>query len=293
MNKFQTKYNNPFKIRNIKNTKKEQNTTFLNNNSRIKNSKYLISSNSIKKTLNITSNYDGVNNNNILKDNDNTHNSNYNSIETGQNNYIHYKNKNINSNSMNINIFENKKKDLIELRQKRIKPMKKGRNYNNNYENYLTQTNENLSHIKDISNMDFMTNKNITKSNKKKYNKSNSSYSFNSINDNVVDDYEFEAPFDLSCLFITNRKISECFNIIGNRLKKYGINLSIKKNVINCSKNGSEYQIIINKFRNGLDCLLKDKNNCSKYIICYKAVDKKIRNNKINEIFSKLILNSN
>ena len=295
MNKFQAKYNNPFKIRNIKNTKKEHNASFLNNNSRVKNNKYLISSNSIKKALNITSNYDSVNNRNknILKDYDNTHNNNYNSIEAGQNNYNHYKNKDNNSNNMNINIIENKKKDLIEFRQKKIKPMKIGRNYNNNYENYLTQTNENLSHIKDNSNMDFMTTKNITKSNKKKYNKSNSFCSLNSLNDNVVDDYEFEAPFDLSCLFITNRKINECFNIIGNRLKKYGINLNIKKNVINCSKNGSEYQITINKFHNGSDCLLKDRNNCDKYIICYKAVDKKIRNNKINDIFSKLILNSN
>ena len=100
-------------------------------------------------------------------------------------------------------------------------------NLNYKYDNYLMHTYENTSHIKD-SNAQFLTTKNITKS-KKKFKQSISFASFHSINDDDKDgtfDRDFEPPFDLSCLFITNRKINECLNIIGNKLKNNGINIS-------------------------------------------------------------------
>ena len=311
----QLKNSNPFKKGNLlkkkfKNNKKEKNTTYFNN-SKIKINEYsFIPNSSNRKTLNVSlTNYD-KNNNLFEKDKENNSNINklLNQNVISQDFYKNGNNKILNSYNMynivennNNNISINKNKEITtknpQMKQgKKIKILKIRKrnepNLNYNYEKFLTQVNENNTYIKD--NNEFHITKNMDKNNKKK--KLNNSISFgslyslngyekNNINNN---DIEFEDPFDLSCLFITNRKINECINIIGTHLKKYGINLSIKKNIINCFKNNYECQISVNKLINGINCLLNYDN-----IICYKAIDKKSRNNKIIEIFSKLILINN
>jgi hypothetical protein len=74
-------------------------------------------------------------------------------------------------------------------------------------------------------------------------------------------------------------------------LRNSGININLKNNLITFGKNGGECQISIYKIFSGLNCLLKDRKNKGKYIICYKALDKKFKNNKNNEIFPRLIMN--
>ena len=303
MNHF--KNTNPFKKKNLlkkkfKNYKKEKNITFYNN-SKLKSNKYLfIPTTSNRKTLNISfTNYDK--NTLFLRYNQNNFNNKH-FNQNGASQEI-YKNKrhmvfnsnNINNINENNNYFINKKKNSITTRYRKMNQGRKlkilnirkrnDHSLNYNYDNFLTQTKENNSNQKE--NNEFQNIKNINKNNKKKFNNSISFESLYSSNDNERNN-NFEDPFDLSCIFLTNRKIHDCINIMGNNLKKFGIFLSIKKNIINCIKNNNECQISAIKLNKGINCFFKENN-----IICYKAIDKKCRNNKIFEIFSRLILNNN
>ena len=316
MNQF--KSNNPFKKRNLlkkkfKNNKKEKSSFYLNH-SKIKNNKIsCIPNSSNQKISNISyTNYE-KNNNLFLKDKDNNNEiiQNINHNGTSHEFYKYDKIQNINHISININNEHNnmnmRKKDIMTSKYKKLKLGKKlkilnfvrrnEKSINYHYETFLTQPNENIMNLRD-NNTELKTTKNINLNinNKKQYNKSISFGSFQPSNNNEdidIKNYDFEAPFDLSCLFITKRKVSDCFAIIRNKMKKYGINLSLKNNIIVCNKNSWECQISVLKFNNGKECLLKDKRNNDKNIICYKAIDKKNRNNIIYDIFSKLIINSN
>ena len=296
MNQFQSKNNNPFKKRNLLNKrikmKNEKNSSFLNNSKNKNNRFSLIPSTSNQKILNISfSNFNNNMNNNLF----------FKVIEktkfklngTSQEFYKRNKNKNISSENNN-NKEENKKKDLTTLKNKPIKQLKKlniqrrnerSLNYNFNC-NYNLTVNSNNSHIKDTNNV-FNIPKNLNEI-KKKFNKSSSFGSLHSYEKNK--NYEIEKPFDLSCLFITNKKISECYNTLGNKLKKFGIIISQKNNIINCTKNGLSCQISINKFNNNY--IINGNKIDDKFFICYKFYDKKNRNNKLLEIFSKLIFNN-
>ena len=289
INQFQLKNNNPFKKRHLlkkkfKN-KKEKNNSFLIN-SKVKSNRYSLNpSTSNQKTLNISySNYNNGNNNNnnISKNNEN---GKYNPNGTSQEFYKHTKNK-INSNNFSINPYQHKNsvkikkiKNLNKINlQKRNDRTMNSNNYENNNHN-LTQNNNNNSLLKFKEfnkSISFGSLQSFDDEKEKESNK-------NEINGGVRNKnlYEFEEPFDLSCLFITNKKINELYSSYGNKIKKFGFNLNQKNNVINCSKNGKGFQFSINKFKN--------KKYEELYVIHY-TFDKK-KNNKINEIFSKIINN--
>ena len=287
MNQFQSKNNNPFKKRNIlkkkyKN-KNEKNSSFLIN-SKIKSNRYSLNpSTSNQKTLNISfSNYNKANNSNInLKNNEHIKFNNPN--VTSQEFYKHIKNK------TNINNFNNIIKNKIKQTNKINLQRRNDRTINyNNYEKCdynMTQNNNSMLKFNKVFQI-------------KELNKSISFGSSHSLNDgkekekrmntniNTNKDskeFEFEEPFDLSCLFLSNKKASELYNNFGNKMKKLGINFNQKNNIINCNKNGFAFQISLNKFKN--------KKYDELYLLYYKTIDKK-RNNKINIIFSKLFLNS-
>ena len=293
INQFQIKKNNPFNKRNIlkKKYKNKIDNSFLNN-SKIKTNNYpFIPSTSNHKTLNISfSNYNNINNNLFWKHNENNQ---YNPNGTSQGFYKYIRIKNIYYNNMN-KFEDNKIKDSSSFQNKKIKQNNKfniqrrnERNiYNGDYNN-LTQNYN--SHLKYNIN-EFPNKKTTNESIKKKFNKSISFGSFHSLKENSSQKkFEFEEPFDLCCLFISNNKISDFGNIIGYRLKKMGINWYQKRNIIYCQRNGYGCQIIINKFNN----IVKNKNN-NKNLICYKIIDKKNRsNNKTCEIISKMFFNSN
>ena len=294
MNQFQSKNNNPFKKRNMlkKNykNKNEKNSSFLNNSKPKNNNKFsLIPSHSNQKTLNIS--FSNLNKNNILsKDKEN---SQYNPNGTSQGFYKPNKNKNINSSKITIN--EYKKKDYTNL--KNVKNKKNNKNIQKrnerilNYEhNFNLTQNYNNSNLKDYD-YELNLKKNINESIKKKFNKSISFRSLESLNENDnKNNYEFEEPFNLSCLFIVDKKINECYNNLVAKLKKFGINAYQKNNNIFCNKNGNDCQISIIKFNKDIT---KNINNNGKYPICYKVFDKKNKNKKINGVFSKLIFSSN
>ena len=90
---------------------------------------------------------------------------------------------------------------------------------------------------------------------------------------------------------MTKRKLSECYQIFGNKIKKLGMNYYIKNNIIICSKNNFNCLFSIIKFK---DDILTDRSQKRIFLICYKVIDKKNKNknNKVNEIFSKIIFNS-
>ena len=288
MNQFQSKNNNPFKKRNLlkkkyKN-KNEKNSSFLIN-SKIKSNRYSLNpSTSNQKTLNISfSNYNKATNSNIiLKNNDHIK---FNPNITSQEFYKHKKNK---TNTNNLNNINNSIKNKIKQTNKNNLQRRNDRILNyNNYEKYdynMTQNNNSMLKFNKIFQI-------------KEFNKSISFGSLHSLNEENENEKninkninrnknfnEFEEPFDLSCLFFSNKKIGELYNNSGNKMKKLGINFNQKNNIINCNKNGFGFQIYLNKFKN--------KKYDDLYLICYKAIDKK-RNNKINEIFSKLFLSSN
>ena len=283
INQFQIKNNNPFKKRNIlkKNykNKNEKNYSFLNNSKIKSNKNSLMPSTSNQKTLNIS--FSNYNNNNIfLKDKENLQ---FNPNGTSQGFYKYVKIRNIYSNNIN-NIEEYKKKDFSYLKNNKIKQGNKA-NFQRRNERSLNSNIDytNLTQNYNSNNNEFQIKKCINVSIKKKFNKSISFGSLQSLNEDENNNkYEFEEPFDLSCLFITNNKVNECYNSFGNKLKKIGINYYQKKNIFYCNKIGFECQIIVFKY-----------NNNNKNLICYKAIDKKKRYNKINEIFSKLFFNNN
>ena len=293
MNQFQSKNNNPFKKRNLlikkyKN-KNEKNISLLNNSKLKKNNKFsLIPCSSNQKELNISySNFNNNKNNILSKDNENNQ---YNLNGTSQEFYKHNKNKNNNSNKIIIN--EYKKKDFTNLKIKKNNNNLQKRNERNISNNYdcninLTQNNNN-SNLKDLNNELYLKNY-IDKSIKKKMNNSISFRSLKSLNENK-NIYEFEEPFDLSCLFLVNKKINECCNNLGYKFKKFGINNYQKNNSLIFCKAGIDCQISVIKFNNDI---CKNKKNNGKYPICYKVIDKKNKNNKMNGILSKLIFNSN
>ena len=328
MKHLQLKSNNPFKKRNLlkKNNKynkksKDQNASSFLNNSKYKTYKHsLIPLTVNQKILNISFTNNDKSNKEKEKESYYCNNNNINNIsnngaakeiyekekekEKEQSEYMNSNNElnNTNENISNLNNLINKKKEVDMPKYKKLKQGKKLKILNNHrrndgnlnfkYDNYLLHTYENTYHIKD-NNVQYLTTKNLTKS-KKKFKQSISFASFQSLNDDDKKgtfDRDFEPPFDLSCVFITNRKINECLNIIGNRLRNSGININLKNNLITFGKNGGECQISISKIFSGLNCLLKDRKNKGKYIICYKALDKKFKNNKNNDIFPRLIMN--
>ena len=331
MKDLQLKNNNPFKKRTLlkkinkyNKKSKDQNTSSFLNNSKFKNYKYsLIPLSANQKILNISfTNYDksskekekesyycnnnnnNISNNGAAKDFYEKEKEKDKEKEQSKSKYMNSNNilNNTTENISNLNNLNNKNKDVASSKYKKLKQGKKlkilnnqkrnGRNLNFKYDNYLLHTYDNTSHIKD-TNIQYLTTKNISKS-KKKFKQSISFASFHSLNDEDkkgIFDRDFEPPFDLSCIFITNKKINECLNIIGNRLRNNGININLKNNLITFGKNGGDCQISIYKIFSGLNCLLKDRKNKGKYIICYKALDKKFKNNKNNEIFPKLIMN--
>ena len=270
MNQFQYKNNNPFKKRNLlkkkfKN-KNEKNSSFLIN-SKIKSYRYSLNpSTSNQKTLNISlSNYNNVNNNMLLKNNDN---GKFNPIGTSQEFYKHIKNKTNANNLNNINNNSIKSKKIKQINKIHLQRRNDRISNHNHYENNnynMTQNNNNS----------------ISKYNKefqiKEFNKSISFGSLHSLEDEKekntnkkinknMNKFEFEEPFDLSCLFMTNKKINELYNNYGNKMKKIGINFNLKNNVINCSKNGFAFQVCINK--------LKNKKYDQLYLLSYKTIDK-------------------
>ena len=285
MNQFQNKNNNPFKKRNLLkkkyNNKKDKNSSFLIK-SKIKSNRHsLIPSSSNQKTLNIS--FSNYNNNN---DNTNNQNQKFKMNETSHEFYKHKKNKNnLNINNNINNIEDNKKKELNIFKYKQIKNnMNKLNlhkrndrtlNINYNYEFNLTQNINNELQMQKLND-----------SIKKKFNKSISFGSLQSLDGAEKNNMnDLEEPFDLSCLFISNKKINE--NNFGNKLKKLGMNCYQKNNIINCSKNGFSCQILINIFKN--NSLLENKrNNIRNNLICYKIFDMKNRINIIKEILSKL-----
>ena len=288
MKQVQAKINNPFKKRNLlkkkSNTKKDKNASFLFNG-KIKSNKYSLipsTSNQKTKTLNISfSNYNNINNNVFLKTNDNQKS---NLACTTQEFYKHAKKKNLNINFPN-NMEENRKNDFNLFKSKKLKQGNKlnfqrrnERTLNFNCEYNLTQNNND-------SNLKY-----INESISKKYNKSISFGSLHSYDENEkLNINEFEQPFDLSCLFITKKKLNECYHIFGNKIKKMGMNYYIKNNIITCSKNNFWCQFSIISLKNDA---LTDKRKKGIFLICYKPIDKKNKNNKINEIFSKIIFNN-
>ena len=306
INQFQSKNNNPFKKRNllkkkVYNNKKEKNSSFLNNSKSKSNKFSLIPSSSKQRTLNISfSNYNNLNKNLYFKEYEKEQ---FNGNGTSHEFYKRNKNKNLltyNKNKIDENkniLTENKDNKSKELTILKIKPKKQGKkfniqrrnerslNYNCNY-NLTVNSNNNNSHIKERSNVLHLP-KNLNEV-KKKFNKSISFGSLDSYEKNKEN--KIEDPFDLSCLFITNKKINECSNNFGNKLKKLGMTISQKNNIINCIKNGPAFQITINKFNN--NNILTDNSKDVKSLICYKFIDKKNRNNKFNEIFSKIMFNN-
>ena len=119
--------------------------------------------------------------------------------------------------------------------------------------------------------------------------KLNKSISFGSLKSyDKTKENDIDEIFDLSCLFLTNRKINECYNNFGNKLKKLGYTFSQKNNIINCNKNGYSYQVSIIKLNNNFNITDKYTDDKSS-VICFKIYDRKKnnKNNKFNEIFFK------
>ena len=194
----------------------------------------------------------------------------------------------MNSNKKIIN--EYKKKDT-NLKNEKInninlrKRYKQNLNTNYDYINNLTQ-NYNYSNLKYKDN-EYKNSRN--NSIKKNFNKSISLSTLQDLKEKYKKNiYEFEEPFDLSCLFIVNTKLNEYYNTLESRFKKLGINYSQKNNCFFYNKNGDIFKISIIKFNNNIT---KNKNNNGIYPICYKVLDKGYKNKKINEIIFKLHLN--
>ena len=95
--------------------------------------------------------------------------------------------------------------------------------------------------------------------------------------------------FDLSCIFINEKNIIDCYQNLSNKLKNNGFNIKGNKtNKIKCSKNNTNFEIDIMKINNN-DEDKNDNKNENQDIYYYKINNKK-GGFGVNKIISKVLL---